>query len=410
MKTILIILLLPFHVLAQDLTGIWAGTIRTAGNDLPFELVISDDNGKLSGYTLMIFTMKGGENIGIKSVRIKNKNGNVSLEDGELIYNNYSSPPKRVKLFGELSLFKRDSVAGLSGKFKTKSMDFRSQDNNDFSGTIELERKNISAQTRLIRMLGQLNLLNTLSFLRVKTGDKELTAQADIPAEEDEVFSAKRKEIFPERVIIRESAAVQSAELIRSVQIISIYQSIEKENLDTHFLAGNPPLAPDEKENEKVPGRAKGLPHISESQPLNITAANSFLSPIIKTETSQADKIIAASEERKTEIVRSVFFKTDSLVLSLYDNGTVDGDSVSVVMNGKVIIANQGLTTKPIRVVIHITPEMGDSLLVTMIAENLGTIPPNTGLLVVEDGEDRNEIFFTGDMQMSSAVLFRRKR
>jgi hypothetical protein len=79
-------------------------------------------------------------------------------------------------------------------------------------------------------------------------------------------------------------------------------------------------------------------------------------------------------------------------------------------MNGKVIIANQGLTTKPIRFVIHITPDLGDSLLVTMIAENLGTIPPNTGLLVVEDGEDRNEIFFTGDMQMSSAVLFRRKR
>jgi len=107
--------------------------------------------------------------------------------------------------------------------------------------------------------------------------------------------------------------------------------------------------------------------------------------------------------------VRSVFFKSDSLVLSLYDNGIVDGDTVSVIVNGKVILANQGLTTQAIRFVIHATPELGDSLLITMVAENLGSIPPNTGLLIVEDGEDRNEIRFTGDMQMSSAVLFRRK-
>jgi hypothetical protein len=122
-----------------------------------------------------------------------------------------------------------------------------------------------------------------------------------------------------------------------------------------------------------------------------------------------AESIIAASKERRTDIVRSVFFKSDSLVLSLYDNGIVDGDSVSIVLNGKIIIANQGLTTKAIRIIVHVTPELGDSLLFTMIAENLGTIPPNTGLLIVEDGDNRNEIRFTGDMQMSSAVLFRRK-
>ena len=78
-------------------------------------------------------------------------------------------------------------------------------------------------------------------------------------------------------------------------------------------------------------------------------------------------------------------------------------------MNDKVILAKQGLTTRAIRYVIHVTPQLGDSLLLTMVADNLGSIPPNTGLLIVEDGDQRNEIRFTGDMQMSSAVLFRRK-
>ena len=95
--------------------------------------------------------------------------------------------------------------------------------------------------------------------------------------------------------------------------------------------------------------------------------------------------------------------------MSLYDNGIVDGDTVSIVLNDKVILAKQGLTTRAIRYVIHVTAQLGDSLLLTMVADNLGSIPPNTGLLIVEDGDQRNEIRFTGDMQMSSAVLFKRK-
>jgi hypothetical protein len=45
-----------------------------------------------------------------------------------------------------------------------------------------------------------------------------------------------------------------------------------------------------------------------------------------------------------------------------------------------------------------------------MYAENLGSIPPNTGLLIVQDGEQRYDIRFAGDMKKSSAVILRRKR
>ena len=45
-----------------------------------------------------------------------------------------------------------------------------------------------------------------------------------------------------------------------------------------------------------------------------------------------------------------------------------------------------------------------------MYAENLGRIAPNTGLLIVQDGDKRHEIRFSGDMQKSSAIIFRRQR
>jgi len=43
-------------------------------------------------------------------------------------------------------------------------------------------------------------------------------------------------------------------------------------------------------------------------------------------------------------------------------------------------------------------------------AENLGSIPPNSGLLIIEDGSERYEVRFKGDMEKSSAVKLRRKQ
>jgi len=124
-------------------------------------------------------------------------------------------------------------------------------------------------------------------------------------------------------------------------------------------------------------------------------------------------KIIAAAADfalRKTVVIRTIDFKSDSLTLVLYDNGIVDGDTVSVVLNGEVIIPKLGLTEKAYRKVIKISPDLRDSLELVMYAENLGTIPPNSGLLIIEDGPDRYEVGFEGDMKKSSAVKLRRKR
>jgi hypothetical protein len=45
-----------------------------------------------------------------------------------------------------------------------------------------------------------------------------------------------------------------------------------------------------------------------------------------------------------------------------------------------------------------------------MYAENLGEIPPNTGLLVVRDGEKVYDVRFTADLKSNAAIILRRKR
>src|SRR5271154_251412 len=98
MKTLTIFFFLPLQLLSQDITGIWTGHIRTSGNELPYEIVISGSKEKLSGYSLLTFAINGNSSMGIKSITLKNRNGKISIEDGELIYNSFSTPPKRVKL------------------------------------------------------------------------------------------------------------------------------------------------------------------------------------------------------------------------------------------------------------------------------------------------------------------------
>ncbi|MEO7769063.1 MAG: hypothetical protein ABIS01_16650, partial [Ferruginibacter sp.] len=121
--------------------------------------------------------------------------------------------------------------------------------------------------------------------------------------------------------------------------------------------------------------------------------------------------VLAATDisERKTKNVQSVFFESDSLVLTLYDNGEVDGDTVSVMMNGQIIFARQGLSTIPHTKTIYFDKVMTDSLSMIMYAENLGSIPPNTGLLIIMDGEARYEVRFSADLSTNAAIIFRRK-
>lgn len=318
-------------MLAQDITGIWVGYLKTTDNTLPFELAISGEDKKenFTGYSHTIFTFNGVDNIGVKTIELKSKKGNVSLEDGELVYSNYTTPPKRVKLFGRLFLKTSDSLMVLSGSFFTRTIDFREENRNQFVGTVYLRKQKGFPKTKLVAKLEEMSLLHTLSF-----------APAEYKKKEEPVVAA---------------VITQQKENVAGDKSKTQHQSIPTNN-------DVPPVA------------------------------------------------AAAVEKRQTEIIRNISFTSDSLLLSIYDNGTVDGDTVSVVVNGKVIVAKKGLSGNPIRATVHITPELGDSLQLIMYAENLGTIPPNTGVLIIQDGSVRNEIRFAGDLQKSSAVVLRRKR
>ena len=137
----------------------------------------------------------------------------------------------------------------------------------------------------------------------------------------------------------------------------------------------------------------------------------SFMAPTAKKRPIPEVTITPRSKtNRRIVKIRDIDFSSDSLLLSFYDNGTIDGDTVTISLNGKTLVEKLGLKANAFKITIPTAIKPGDSLLLVMQAESLGLIPPNTGLLIIQDGETRHEIRFEGDLQKSSAVMLRKKK
>jgi hypothetical protein len=83
---------------------------------------------------------------------------------------------------------------------------------------------------------------------------------------------------------------------------------------------------------------------------------------------------------RKRVIQTQIPLVGDSIELRFYDNAEVDGDSISLFLNGKIIFQHIKLDVQPyiIRLAINDLPAESE---LTMVAENLGAIPPNTAYM-----------------------------
>jgi hypothetical protein len=96
---------------------------------------------------------------------------------------------------------------------------------------------------------------------------------------------------------------------------------------------------------------------------------------------------------------------TGSIRLDFYDNAQVDGDSITVLVDKRVVLAHQRLSAKPITTYIRIDLE-NIFHEVEMMAENLGSIPPNTAILIISAGEKRYLLSLTSSESKSAMVRF----
>lgn len=103
--------------------------------------------------------------------------------------------------------------------------------------------------------------------------------------------------------------------------------------------------------------------------------------------------------------IKEIRVDTGLLKLDFYDNAEIDGDSISVTVNNNPIVSHQLLGIKPVTVYVKVSLDHPEQE-VTMIGENLGTIPPNTALLIITAGNKRYQLFLASNGKKNAQVRF----
>jgi hypothetical protein len=114
-------------------------------------------------------------------------------------------------------------------------------------------------------------------------------------------------------------------------------------------------------------------------------------------------------KHRENVLSKEITVDSDSLNVDFYDNGEVDGDSISIFYNNKLIAFNRILSTRSVHFYVGLdtTREVNE---ITMFADNLGSIPPNTALMVVSDGKKRYEISMSSNLSQNATLRIRRRK
>ncbi len=450
----LLFLVLPVSLLAQDITGVWKGEmyVDSTKKYLPYEIAISEVNGKLVGYSLITFEENGKQETGTRDIIIEHKDDKIIIEDVSLIDNSFSFvPPKNIKKVMVVTLIVEDTMMVMKGDWSTnKTKRFLAA-----TGTVTLQRKTDFKASVLYKKLADLKLVNKLVFNEPKAAAPNIESAPQIPialtnpdvkkqaiVKEKVIAAAKSKEdkkitpvvLKPAPVIvaietkpetIKKPEPVIEKAVAPEVVIAAVAKPIQAKPVAPAATKEAPPKpvpAPTIAVALKAPPVQIPLPAIKKQVPVEVAVRTPIITekttaPVMaaiqKSEPIKAPSASEGAEEinkRSIASTQSVFYESDSLVLTLYDNGYVDGDTVSVVMNGEVIFSKQGLSTKAVSKTIHINKNTPDSITLVMYAENLGSIPPNTGLLVVHDGENIYDVRFSADLKSNAAIILRRKK
>ena len=113
--------------------------------------------------------------------------------------------------------------------------------------------------------------------------------------------------------------------------------------------------------------------------------------------------------ERENVVTEEIEVESDSLKVDFYDNGEVDGDSISVFFNKQLMAFNRKLSTRSVHfdIVLDSAKQVNE---LSMFADNLGAIPPNTALMMISDGKNRFEVRLSSNLEKNGTVRIKRKK
>jgi hypothetical protein len=131
--------------------------------------------------------------------------------------------------------------------------------------------------------------------------------------------------------------------------------------------------------------------------------------PVIAPETkAREEKAKAELKTRINDFVNELEVTDDTVRIDLYDNGVVDADSISLFYNGKLVVYKEMLSDrKAISIRVPVDSITANNELI-MFAENLGSTPPNSALMIISDSKHKHEVYLSSNFQKNATVRLRK--
>ncbi len=131
-----------------------------------------------------------------------------------------------------------------------------------------------------------------------------------------------------------------------------------------------------------------------------------FIPVVIPPRKKKDSAQLKALQGRETPVMATIPVRgTDTANVALYDNGEIDGDSVSLYMNNELILQHYKLTAQAKVLSVAIDKSLPVNRLV-LFAENLGKLPPNTALMEVTVHGKTYALFLSTDYKKNASVEF----
>ncbi len=152
---------------------------------------------------------------------------------------------------------------------------------------------------------------------------------------------------------------------------------------------------------------ANTLPENSKATAVNETSANANANTNATKSSGQILPWVLVGRENK--LVKQVTVNSPTISIDLYDNGTIDNDTIMIFDNKILVLENKRLSYKATHIDVNFNKENNRHEII-IVAHNLGTVPPNTALMVVKDGTSRQEIYITSTLSVNAIIIFELKK
>lgn len=392
--TLLFSILINSSIHSQNLSGQWIGGFgsidEASGRKTGYVLEMEFSGSKISGYSYTYFAISGKQYFVICKLSGTYDKGSKSMIVNEIEKIKSNTPPdfENCLQSHQLTYLKQKDKEILAGKWKPYI-----KESNCGSGITELERKKLER----ITPTKEQNNVQSESPKSVKLAPKNSTGSNPVkPVEKNSTASAQKTSPQKNEASTKTSVSAPKKENPANKTTAPAVKPIppaQKNPPETPKITYVPPPT-----QQPVVVPAEKKPPVKTVQ----EAQENRIKPIINKPREKYNK-------RNYEVIRTIEVSGQSIQIDIYDNGQVDGDTVSIFLNEKLLVPKKMLTANPISLNIKLDDEDSTYDLI-MFAESLGSIPPNTAFMLITTSTARYEINISSTEQTSGAIRFKLKK